>query len=517
MDPNYNRNRPESGQYNYRQPHNTQNGTGRPQQPRQPYNAQNTAGRPQQPRQPYNAQNTAGRPQQPRQPYNAQNTAGRPQQPRQPYNAQNTAGRPRRPDQAAAEEDIMRSSFIRYKQKKRRRKKMMMVSSAVLVIIVLVSIFVITNISCTSSSNSEGADSKTEKSTVSSAVQETSGNAVSDGSAVKTPFQSSAEESDISEEPSEGSQDIPMEKPVYSNPHQYTVNYSRLSGAAHAELDAKLTTSYVVLYDVTTDEILYTKNFQKKIYPASTTKMLTAITASSIIKDPNTVITVGDEINLCDWDSSKAYIEEGMQLTFEMLMDALMLPSGNDAAYTMAVNAARIYKNDPTIPNEEAVKIFMELVNDCAAQIGAVHTHYVTPDGWHDEDHYTSALDLAIIGDYAKTVPIVSKSCSKSYVEWKLIKGGTISWTNSNKLIIEGSGFYSKYSDGIKTGFTDEAGTSVVASATMKGHTFIVVAMNGYTLYTKYEDCNTLFRKAFELYGLEFESESDDAVYYDGD
>ena len=380
-----------------------------------------------------------------------------------------------------------------------------MISAVVLVAMLAVVAFVLLNISCTGSDKKE---SQTSESTVSQQTRDDNAEASSDTaleSAAQTSLQSSSEISESSEKPA----DQPMEKPVYYNPHKYNLNYNRLSQAVQDELDATLTTSYVALYDVTADEFIYTNDFKKKIYPASTTKLLTAITASSIIKDPKTVITVGDEINLCDWESSKAYIQEGMQLTFEMLMDALLLPSGNDAAYTMAVNAARIYKNDKTIPNEEAVKIFMELVNDCAQQIGAVNTHFVTPDGWHDDDHYTSAHDLAVIGDFAKTIPIVRDSCAKAYVEWDLIKGGTISWTNSNKLILSGSGYYSKYSDGMKTGFTDEAGTSVVASATMEGHTFIAVAMNGYTLYTKYEDCNTMFKKAFELYGLNFTTEND--------
>ena len=403
-------------------------------------------------------------------------------------------------------DDIMMKNYAEYRRKKHRRKKMMTVSAVVLVIAVLIVFFLLMNISCTGSD--KGA--QTETSTVSASNAETSEKAVSEA-VVQASEMISGEESEESEEASEQN----TEKPVYTNSHSYKLNYSRLSEEAQYELDTTLTTSYVALYDVTADEIIYSRDYSKKIYPASTTKLLTAITASSIIKDPKTVITVGDEINMCNWESSKAYIEEGMQLTFEMLLDALLLPSGNDAAYTIAVNAARIYKNDPSIPNEEAVKIFMELVNDCAQQIGATHTHYVTPDGWHDDDHYTSAQDLAVIGDYARTIPIVRNSCAKPYVEWKLVKGGTMCWTNSNKLILEGSGFYSKYNDGLKTGFTDEAGTSVVASATMNGHTFIAVAMNGYTLYTKYEDCNTMFKKAFELYGLKFTSESDNEIVYE--
>ena len=399
----------------------------------------------------------------------------------------------------------MRKSYAEYRRKQRRRKKIMFVSVMLMVVALLIVFFLLMNISCTGSDK----NGKSETSAVSAAAAETD-TGVRDSSELSaqasgnTSAAASAEESEAQE-----SSDRPSDKPVYTKIHNYNVNNGRLSDAARYELDNTLTTSYVALYDVTADEIIYSRELNRKIYPASTTKLLTAITAANIITNPKTVITVGDEINMCNWESSKAYIEEGMKLTFEMLMDALLLPSGNDAAYTMAVNAARIYKNDQTIPNEEAVKIFMELVNDCAKQIGADHTHYVTPDGWHDDDHYTSAHDLAVIGDYAMTVPIVRRSCAKPYVEWTLVKGGTINWTNSNKLILEGSGFYSKYNDGLKTGFTDEAGTSVVASATMNGHTFIAVAMNGYTLYTKYEDCNTMFKKAFELYDLEFTTEMD--------
>ncbi len=289
-------------------------------------------------------------------------------------------------------------------------------------------------------------------------------------------------------------------KPKYRIDHQYKVNTKRLSKDIMKTLNEEISAEFVALYDVTADEFIYLKNGDKKCYPASTTKILTAIVASQIITDPQTVITVGDEISLIGEDSSVAYLEKGMQLTFEMLLDALMLPSGNDAAYTIAVNCARIYAKNPKLPNKDAVKLFMDLVNDAAQQMGASGTHYVTPDGWHDDDHYTSAIDLVKFGDYAKTVPLVAKSCSKDYAEWKLVKGGTLGWFNSNKLIRWDSGLYSQYCDGIKTGFTDQAGTSVVASATMNGHTFIVSVMNADNLYSKYEDCHKMFTYAFDLY-----------------
>ena len=327
-------------------------------------------------------------------------------------------------------------------------------------------------------------------------------------------------------------------------------------------LDGQISAKYVLLYDVNADKILYEKNKNVKCYPASTTKMLTAIVGAKIIP-PETVITVGDEIKLINWDSSTAGLVKGMKLTFEMLMDGLMLPSGNDAAYTIAVNAARIYTGNNNLTNEEAVNVFMELVNKAAKEIGCKGTHFVTPDGWHDDEHYTSAEDLAKIAAYARTVPLVKNSFSKYEAEWDVLeyesteesaavesstaqssvnessankssqpqssnesseqisnesdvntdesseeefvyKPDTLYWINSNKMLDPDAPQYSKFCDGVKTGYTDEAGTSVVCSATVDGHTMIAVIMFGYTMYTKYDDANRLFKQGFATYGLNY-------------
>lgn len=321
----------------------------------------------------------------------------------------------------------------------------------------------------------------------------------------------------------------------YLSENIFSLSQNELSEKEQAILDANITSEFIVLYDLTEDKILYRKNSDKKLYPASTTKLLTAIVASQIIPE-DTVITVGDEITLIGEESSTAYLEKGMKLTFEMLIDALLLPSGNDAAYTIAVNAAKIYSEDDTLSDKEAVKIFMELVNDAAKQLGCENTHFITPDGWHDDNHYTTAEDLAKIAAYARTIPLIKNSCSKSYVEWELIKDDDekeikkeideddeeiyedgeirdkIAWYNSNKLILGDSGSYSKYADGMKTGFTDEAGSSVVASATIDNHTLIAVVMNGKTLYSKYNDANLLFSYGFDIYNKNYTFENQKEV-----
>lgn len=289
--------------------------------------------------------------------------------------------------------------------------------------------------------------------------------------------------------------------------HHYDFRKNAFNQQEQQELDENVTASYVVLYDAAADEILYSREGQKRIYPASTTKMLTAITACKLIGDAQTVLTVGDEIYMIDPESSVAGLEVGMKLTLEMMLDALLMPSGNDAAYSLAVNAARLWKDDPELPADEAIAVFMQAENEIAQNIGAKDTHFVTPDGIHDEEHYTTAEDLVRIADYARKNPLILSSCGKAYVEWRLIEGGDIVFYNSNKLLSEEYEHYSPDVDGMKTGFTDQAGTCVVSSATIDGHTMIAAVMDADTLYTKYEDSNLLFKKGFALAGLTYRHE----------
>ncbi len=381
----------------------------------------------------------------------------------------------------------------------------------------------------------------------------------------------------------------------------FQYDFNTLSLTVRKNLIKNVTSQYVVLYDVTSDKVLFQKNCTKKCYPASTTKMLTAIVACRII-DPDTVLTVGNEIRLIGEESSRAGLLVGMKFPFRALLDALLLPSGNDAAYTIAVNAARIYRNDQTLSDQEALKVFVDLMNEAAADLGCEDTHFVNPDGWHDDDHYTTALDLIKIAASAVKVPLIKESCRKTYAKWDIVQdipeessapeskassasspdskpvketsqadskpaketsqtaskpakepsqtaskpaketsrteskasttaaspqtsvevqeepdpliydpktfGTVIEWYTSNSMLYEGSGMYSPYADGVKTGFTDEAGTSVIASATMNGHMFLAAAMDGKNVYEKYHDVHMLFTEGFKLYKLKYTYDS---------
>ena len=209
-------------------------------------------------------------------------------------------------------------------------------------------------------------------------------------------------------ESSEISEDIPKRDPKlpdYSNKFKYTEKLIKDSA-----LSDKLSSEYAVLYDTANDIILYKKNADAKCYPASTTKLLTAIVANKIL-DNDEVITVGNEITLIGEDSSVAGLEVGQKLTAKQLLYAMLLPSGNDAAYTIAVASARKFKENDKLPAKEAIEVFAELMNDAATELGAEHSHFTNPDGFHDKNHYTTALDMVKIASYAKSIPLISEIC----------------------------------------------------------------------------------------------------------
>lgn len=287
--------------------------------------------------------------------------------------------------------------------------------------------------------------------------------------------------------------------PDYSNDFKYTEKLIE-----NGSLDDDISSKYAVLYDTESDTILYTKNADEKCYPASTTKLLTAVVAYKLL-DMDELISVGDEITLIGEDSSIAGLEVGQKLTGEQLLYAMLLPSGNDAAYTIAVNAAKSFKNDDTLTNEEAIEVFSKLMNDAAKELGAENSHFVTPDGFHDDNHYTTALDIIKIANYAKSIPLISEICKTYQTTLTLDSGEELYLINSNKLLSEEDECFCEYADGLKTGYTDEAGSCVIASFTKDGKTFLTAAMASSELYGKYYDSLMLSKLGFNHSGIDFD------------
>jgi len=253
-----------------------------------------------------------------------------------------------------------------------------------------------------------------------------------------------------------------------------------------------------ILIDSSTGTVLAGKNPDKKMYPASLTKIMTAILALEMGRLSD-VIKVDDDTPHEIFGSHIA-LDSGEILTLKDMLYALMLPSANDAALAIAKHYGGSEKE------------FVRLMNEKAKELGALNTNFVNPHGLHDPNHYTTAADLAVITRYAMKNEDFRKivQTKKYEIQPTNKKNEARYFTNLNKLIyntgqnqiyIDGvyiSPLY-EYATGVKTGYTPEAGNTLVASAEKNGTELIAVAMNGVSL-EMYQDAHNLFNFGFNEY-----------------
>lgn len=156
--------------------------------------------------------------------------------------------------------------------------------------------------------------------------------------------------------------------------------------------DASLTAEAAAVFDVDNNRVLFGKNAFERLYPASVTKIMTALLA---VKYGNLSdeVTVTDDAVITESGATLCGIKPGDRLTMEDLLYGLMLPSGNDAGAAIAVHM------------DETIEAFADRMNAEAGKLGATGTHFVNPHGLNDEDHYTTAYDLYLIFNEAMKYP----------------------------------------------------------------------------------------------------------------
>lgn len=227
------------------------------------------------------------------------------------------------------------------------------------------------------------------------------------------------------------------------------------------------------LYCVDDKELLTGDNTEAAIAPASLTKLMTASVALRFIS-ADEVITIGTERKLVGKGSSVCFILTGHRLKLYDLISGMLMVSGNDAAYTVAVYTARKASGEE-LTDEQAVEYFCGMMNDLAAELGMSGSHFANPDGWDDPDHYTTVSDLIKLSEYALTFPEIREiaATQQRYVVFE--SGENITWTNSNKLIDPESRFYCKEAVGLKTGTTANAGNCLIGAFVKNGKTYITV------------------------------------------
>ena len=253
----------------------------------------------------------------------------------------------------------------------------------------------------------------------------------------------------------------------------------------------------VFVYDVMGDSFLFEKGTDDAILPASITKILTALYALEVCP-PETLFYPKDELSLVGAGSSLAYIKTNHILTLEMLIEGMLLPSGNDAAYVVAAGTARYVTGDSNMPAKEAVAYFMEQANAFAVSLGCTGTVYSVPDGLAYKNHYTSAHDLAILGKAALANPIIAKYASTVSERVVYASKHTNTWTNTNQLINPSSPHYSPYVTGLKTGSLTNH-YCLFVSAEIKGRTFLIGIFGAPNTNARYRDATTLIGELEQL------------------
>lgn len=260
----------------------------------------------------------------------------------------------------------------------------------------------------------------------------------------------------------------------------------------------ELVSEAAILIEQNSGKVLFEKNADKKMFPASTTKNMVALLALENLQ-LDEVVKVGEEIKLISWDASKAGLEIGDRITVEELIWAILLRSGSDAVHTVAVQVARKASGNTSMEAKEAIKYFVDMMNERAVRLGAKNTHFITPDGYQHPDHYSTAYDLAIIAREAMSHDFFRNVVkAPSYEKKDTHSQETMLWPNRNELVNPQGKYYYPYATGIKTGHTSNAGYCLISSAEKDGLSVISVTLNSLEDEGRWTDAKKILEYALE-------------------
>lgn len=263
-----------------------------------------------------------------------------------------------------------------------------------------------------------------------------------------------------------------------------------------------------ILIDSTTGQILYEHNAYEKLYPASTTKLMTAILTLENCQLTDTVTVNPDALKGIPATYTTAALQPNEQLTVDQLLHVLLIPSANDAANVLAYHVAGSIEN------------FAVMMNAKAKEIGCKNTHFVNPSGVHNDEHYSTAYDMALIGKFANTFDTVKDIVTQTqYSLPDLPDGKKRNFKTTNTLITPNNKYYYEYATGLKTGYTDKAKSCIVAKAKKDDTELICAVLYGEKTEDKKNerelDCHTLFDYGFNNYKETTICEKDQSINTD--
>lgn len=258
--------------------------------------------------------------------------------------------------------------------------------------------------------------------------------------------------------------------------------------------DYQLSSREYFVYDVTADAFITASGdpATTQVYPASITKLFTIQVALRYL-EPDTSVVVGAEITMIDPDSTTASLQQGDVLTVQELVGGMLLPSGNDAAYVLAAAAGRAILEDPDCSAWTAVDAFVKEMNHQAQVLGMTGSHFCNPDGIHNDDHYLTLADMALLGKMSLESPVVMDYAGTG-IETVCIGDRSVTWKNTNMLVRSDiplmsdeelnlssdvdpelwRQLYCEYAVGLKTGRTTPAGCCLLSAFEVQGRQLII-------------------------------------------
>ncbi len=250
----------------------------------------------------------------------------------------------------------------------------------------------------------------------------------------------------------------------------------------------ELLSQSAIVVDMKTGYTLVEKNIKDKLYPASITKIMTALLTIENANKDDVVTFSAEAVFSIEQGSSAAYVDVDEQLTVDECLYGLMLISGNDLANGLAEHVGGTMDN------------FAAMMTNKAEELGCLNTNFTNAHGLHDDNHYTTAYDMAIIAKYAyekaeKGGMSFKTYCSTGFYECKPTNKQELvrQWRNNNKLINPYQSEYYEECIGGKTGYTNKAGGTLVTFANINGRTIICVVMKSANSLSAYADTTNLY------------------------
>ncbi|MBR5155771.1 MAG: D-alanyl-D-alanine carboxypeptidase [Clostridia bacterium] len=268
----------------------------------------------------------------------------------------------------------------------------------------------------------------------------------------------------------------------------------------------QITAEAAILIDAQTGNVLFEKNAGKKMYPASTTKIMTALVALDAVK--NEEISLAQPLTLSDGayktldpDGSSIALKVGEAMTLEGLLQGLLIASGNDAAMTIAEGIAGTSEQ------------FVARMNEKAAALGLKDTHFVNPHGLHHAEHFTTARDMAKLAQEAMKNDIFRQivECAHIYLPATNMSDQRY-FINTNNLVsrMRYPYYFYEKATGIKTGSTDQAGYCLVSSAEDRGKSVIAVVFNAEDISVSHNESKAVLEHGLADFTLKTLAKRDD-------